>query len=413
MAKLLESLLYQSAPSLEAYLDTTTLDARLKQSAIHLEKIDRQTKDKNKKVKAGNLEEETNNKDSTVPKEVTPQSNKEPQEQREAEQSNTSEQVDTLSSTKPAPQCREITTGSISKIRIAITTDSSESATFTASLSDTIKSLKDQVHHNWGILPSLQRLSYKTKPDLKNECTLYDYNIQNGDRLQLFKRKAPQLEQPIQIIIKRINGSEAPINMHPSNTIQSVKTKVYDVLGIPPREQRLIFAGVELADNRTLSSYNAKDGSVLHLVQRTRPNKSNPNMINIKAERAVIEEIDPYDRIRYVKTKINEVLGYSIDAQRLVFGDVELKDGYSVSDYNIKEGDELIIKGQVDIIFKDEDTGEEELVTADLDSSFIRVYSEYCQMKSIEKDHYRFYLRKAGNKAIHKAYARKSKGPRN
>ena len=64
-AQRFEMSLYQSAPSLEAYLDTTTLDARLKQSAIHLEKIDRQTKNKNKKVKAGNLEEETNNKDSS------------------------------------------------------------------------------------------------------------------------------------------------------------------------------------------------------------------------------------------------------------------------------------------------------------------------------------------------------------
>lgn len=406
-AQRFEMSLYQSAPSLEAYLDRTTLNTRLQQLANDIRKRRSQAEDE--KVKTGYPKEEINNKDSTVPKEVTPQNNKESQEQREAKQFNTGEQVDTISSTKPAPQCQEITTGSISKIRIAITTDTGESATFSASLSDTVQSLKDQAHHKWGILPSLQRLSYKTKPDLKNECTLYDYNIQNGDRLQLFKRTAPKLEQKIQIIIKRMNGSTTTISMNPSNTIQSVKTKVYDVLGIPPREQRLIFAGVELADNRTLSSYNIQEGNTLHLVQRTRPNKSNPNMINIKAERAVIEEIDPYDRIRYVKTKINEVLGYSIDAQRLVLGDVELKDGYSVSDYNIKEGDELIIKGQVDIIFKDEDTGEEELVTADLDSSFIRVYSEYCQMKSIEKDHYRFYLRKAGNKAIHKAYARKSK----
>jgi len=99
--------------------------------------------------------------------------------------------------------------GSASKIRIAIATESGDSATFSVSLLDTIHSLKHQVNHKWDILPSQQRLGFKTKQDLKNECTLYDYNIQNGDRLQLFTRKAPTLELPIAVEgcgINEING---------------------------------------------------------------------------------------------------------------------------------------------------------------------------------------------------------------
>jgi len=215
----------------------------------------------------------------------------------------------------------------------------------------------------------------------------------------------------MQIIIKRMNGSTTTISMNPSDTIHSVKTKVYDVLGIPPREQRFMFAGVQLTnDDRTLSSYGSiKEGSILHLVQRTRSNESNPNTISIKAARAAIEEIDPSDCIRYIKTKINEALGYSIDAQRLLFGSVELKDGYTVSDYNIKDGDEVVVEGQVDIIFKDEDTGEEQLVTTDLDKAFATVYSEYCQNKSINMSHYHFNVNsKARSHDRGKLYARKS-----
>ena len=105
-----------------------------------------------------------------------------------------------------------------------------------------------------------------------------------------------------------------------------------------------------------------------------------------------IELIHSSDRIRYIKTKINEAWGYSIDAQRLIFGSVELEDRCTVSDYNIKDGNELVVdvEGKVDIIFKDEDTGEDQLVTANLGSTVESILSKYCQNKSINLSHYQF-----------------------
>ncbi len=186
---------------------------------------------------------------------------------------------------------------------------------------EAVARVKARIMAQEGIPPERQRLVFGGRV-LEDVHMLSDYNVEQESTLYLVVRLANNI-----LVITVPMGKHFALDVVPTDTIEVVKEKIWHNEGIPRDQQRLIYDGKRLEDWRTLSDYDIRHESALHLV--VRPGGWGPTtrvFVKLLAGKVIAIDVKPFDTIMSVKEQIRGKEGIPPDQQVLIFAGKQLLD---------------------------------------------------------------------------------------
>ena len=149
----------------------------------------------------------------------------------------------------------------------------------------------------------------------------------------LFHVVIPSVEMIINVMT--MTGKEFTLVVHQSDSIDKVKAQIQNKDELPPEDQRLVFAGRLLKDERTLRDYHTRKGCTLNLVVRSSDRHSRKKIGIRTHKRTFFVTAEQGDSIEYLKKKIQDQEGIPSQHQTLDFSGMEMKNKRTLKDYNI------------------------------------------------------------------------------
>ena len=152
-------------------------------------------------------------------------------------------------------------------MQIFVKTLTGRTITLDVDSANSVEDVKNMIQDRQGIPTDQMRLIFAGKEVTEDSRTLADYNITQESTLNLVLRLRGG---SMQIFVKTLTGRTITLDVDSADSIEDVKQQIQDRQGIPTDQQRLVHAGKELVEGRTLADHNVQQDANLILVMNLR-----------------------------------------------------------------------------------------------------------------------------------------------
>ncbi|XP_077223240.1 polyubiquitin-like isoform X2 [Tasmannia lanceolata] len=200
--------------------------------------------------------------------------------------------------------------GPSEKMKLFVKTNIGKTIMIEVEIWNTIQCIKTMIEYTIGAQSDRLRLEYNGEK-LDDKQVLADYEFKKESTLRM-------VYSPMQIFIKTWRGKTITLEVESSDTVKEVMAKIRNKDTTPTRHQRLIFAGKQLENGRTLADYDVMNESTLSLVLATSwVDKKIP--VTMMSGETIIIDVEYDCTIGFVKTKIEERRGIPSKKQKLMY----------------------------------------------------------------------------------------------